>query len=89
MAVVEILSPQDKDQWARSLATAGFVMELQEAIQVTKDNWAAGHYTGETAEQTMMLNVQALSGVAVLQQVLNLIEERKLVAIQPEAYNND
>jgi len=82
------LSPQDWDQWARSAPTESWVASIRDTIQETKDRWAAGHFRGETVEQTVRLTEQALVGVEMLQQVIDNIGELRIVSQLSEGMEN-
>lgn len=73
------LTPQDRDQWARSPGTELFVQELQTTILETQHRWSVGHFTGDTNEETLRLTAQALSQLDMLRQVIELVDELKIV----------
>jgi hypothetical protein len=75
----QVLSPQDKDQWARSPATEAFVWQLREVIADTKERWAQGHYNGDSDAETLRLTAQAVSQIDMLRQVIDVVEELKIV----------
>lgn len=73
------LTPQDWDEWARNPVTDAWVASLQDTISEAKDRWAAGHFRGVDAEQTLRLTEQALVGVEMLQQVIDSVRDLKIV----------
>lgn len=86
------LNPQDKDQWARSPGSQEFAQQLLRTIEETKERWSHGHFTGETAAETAALNNQAVAQIEMLRQVVDMIEDWKIVAvpaINEEESNDD
>ena len=80
------LTPQDKDQWARSPGTVAFYEHLRETMEVTKERWVMGHFEGATTDETGKLNAVARAGVDVLRQVLDVIDDHR---IKPVIGNED
>ena len=85
------LSPADRDQWARAPGTREFVQQLQDTVRLTKDRWAMGHFEGATAEETARLNTTALAGLDILHQVIDAVEDWKIVPVieEPDNDNDD
>ena len=81
------LTPSDWDGWARSAVTQAFAQSLQETIQETCENWSFEKYLGKDAAETQALNVQALASVSVLRQVVQMIEDAKILPVLPDVGN--
>ena len=75
------MTAEDLDQWARQAGTLAFEQRLEAAIQETKDIWAEQGYTSDTAEATMRLNTVALAQIAMLQQILQIVEDMRIKPI--------
>ena len=83
------LTPQDKDQWARSPGTQAFAAQLLRTIEETKERWSHGHFTGETAVETAALNNQAVAQIDMLRQVIEQVEDWKIIATAIEKENEN
>lgn len=57
--------------------TQHFLRLLKESRQETLENWSRELYVGNSAEQSALCNAKALGGVAVLDQVIQVIEDMK------------
>ena len=71
------ITDRDRNEWAHSAVTQEFLAGLSESKLETMLTWSKEGYTQETAEGTLQANAKALGGVAVLDQVIDLIEEYK------------
>jgi|GEM_PF-6523699 len=64
----------DKDvweSWTQLEETKAFFAWLQFAREETKEAWARGGYTAETAEKAAIANAAAIGGLRVIDSILN------------------
>lgn len=61
-------------EWAQHPVTQFLLSRLKSAKQETMEAWAQEKFVGETIEKTYGENAKALGGLAVLDQVIDLIE---------------
>jgi hypothetical protein len=71
------VTDRDRQEWAHSPVTQEFLAGLSESKLETMLTWSREGYTQDTAEGTLQANAKALGGVAVLDQVVELVESYK------------
>lgn len=65
---------EERREWKQHPVTQEFLETLKASRQEAMEAWAAGAYTGETAEATLAANTAALGGMRLLSQVIESIE---------------
>lgn len=71
------INERDRDEWYHNPVTQAFLLHLRQTQQETMETWGRGGFTGETPELTLQANINALGGLSVLRQTIELIEEAK------------
>ena len=65
---------RDRREWANHPVTLEFLEMLRETRQTTMEAWARGNFTAENADGTLQKNAEAIGGLSVLDQTLDIID---------------
>ena len=68
------ITPQERAEWARHPVTKEFLAGLEQSRLDALETWAQEGYVKETGELTLQANAKALGGIAVLNQIQDVVE---------------
>lgn len=72
------LTRREFEEWWHDPVTQHLLLTLQSKREETKENWARqAYFNKDSAEETSRLNLYALAGLEVLDQVISLVEEAR------------
>lgn len=73
-----MLTQHDREEWWRHPMTQEFVRQLVSTREDAKETWASQGYLVRTdPQQSERLNLYALAGIEMLDQIVNLVEENR------------
>ena len=79
------LTQHDREEWWRHPMTQEFVRELTAAREKTKENWACQSFCDlSDSEKSTRLNLYALAGIEILDQVIAMVEENRPQPLKSE-----
>lgn len=70
-----VIQDRDRKEWAHHPVTQEFLSNLKETRQGTLEAWGSGNLTRASIDETVQVNSEAIGGVSVLTQTINIIEE--------------
>jgi hypothetical protein len=66
---------RDRKEWAHHPVTQAFLSDLKETRQSTREAWGRGNLTRASIDETIQVNSEAIGGVSILTQTIDIIEE--------------
>lgn len=73
-----MLTQHDREEWWRHPMTQEFVRQLTATREEAKETWAQQGFLNRTdPQQSERLNLYALAGIEMLDQIVNLVEENR------------
>lgn len=72
-----MITQSERENWFRDEVTQEFLRKLRSSREDTKENWATQKYVTSDPAETTRLNLYALAGIEILDQVIDLAEENR------------
>lgn len=80
-----MLTQHDREEWWRHPMTQEFVRQLTATREEAKETWASqGFLVRADPQQSERLNLYALAGIEMLDQIVNLVEENRPQPLKSE-----
>ena len=78
------LKEKEFREWAFHPVTVHFMTGLEAKVQEAKDSWARAGFMAKTAEETSRHNAFALGAVDMLEQIIDLHRDYKMLGQEEE-----